>query len=120
MKMKIGTELPEGYVVSHENLVEAATSLVAHALLPLFTESMNEDVAKANVESIVTELAYFFDEGAIEIGGNTYRPRLAFVDQDGNSIRGASNLDTMHQMIEDIFDIAPEGMITFEDPHAEE
>jgi hypothetical protein len=36
MKMKIGTELPANYQVSHEDLAESTASLLAHALLPLF------------------------------------------------------------------------------------
>ncbi|WP_394177465.1 hypothetical protein [Yoonia maritima] len=120
MKMKIGTELPEGYVIGHEDLVEAATALVAHTLLPLFADNMSEEMAKANVEGIVTEIAYLFDEGSIEVGGKTYRPRLAFVDEEGTSIRGAAQLNTMHQMVDSVFDIAPEGMITFEEVEVEE
>ena len=83
MKMKIGTELPADYQVSHEDLAETAATLIAHALLPLFAENMSEDMAKANVEGIVTELAYLFDEGEIELGGKIYRPRLAFADESG-------------------------------------
>ncbi|WP_106743861.1 hypothetical protein [Yoonia maritima] len=120
MKMKIGTELPDGYVIGHEDLVEAATTLVAHTLLPLFAESMSEDIAKANVEGIVTELAYLFDEGSIEVGGKTYQPRLAFVDEEGTVIRGVARLNNMHEMVDSVFEIAPEAMITFEYDHLEE
>ena len=40
MKMKIGTELPADYQVSHEDLAESTATLIAHALLPLFAENM--------------------------------------------------------------------------------
>ncbi len=115
MKMKIGTELPADYQVSHEDLAESAASLMAHALLPLFAENMSEELAKANVEGIVTELAYLFDEGEIEIGGRTYRPRLAFVDDAGNVLPGVAALTHLHTLAEEPFEIAPEAGITFEE-----
>lgn len=114
MKMKIGTPLPADYVVSHEDLAESAVTLMAHALLPLFAENMSEDVAKANVEGIVTELAYLFDEGEIELGGRIYRPRLAFVDDTGATLPGVAELAHLHQLAEDPFEVAPEAHITFE------
>lgn len=116
MKMKIGTPLPADYVVSHEDLAESTGTLIAHALLPLFAESMTEEVAKANVEGIITELAYLFDEGEIELGGKTYRPRLAFIDDTGATLPGVAELVTLHQLVEDPFEIAPEAGITFEEP----
>ena len=114
MKMKIGAPLPDDYQVSHEDLAESATTLIAHALLPLFAENMGEDLAKANVAGIVTELAYLFDEGEISLAGKTYRPRLAFVDDTGAIVPGAAQLSTLHQLAEDPFEIAPEAGITFE------
>ncbi|WP_375254960.1 hypothetical protein [Yoonia sp.] len=116
MKMKIGTELPEGYHVSHEDLSESAASLIAHALLPLFAENMPDALAKANVEGIVTELAYLFDEGEIEIGGKTYRPKLAFADEAGDILPGVAALNNLNELAGDPFDIAPEAEISFEDP----
>lgn len=116
MKMRIGTPLPDDYVVSHEDLAETAATLIAHTLLPLFAENMSEEMAKANVEGIVTELAYLFDEGEIELGGKTFRPRLAFVDEKGTVLPGAAELVTMHQLAEEPFEIAPEAGITFEEP----
>lgn len=116
MKMKIGTPLPDAYVVRHEDLAETASTLIAHALLPLFAENMSEELAKANVEGIVTELAYLFDEGEIELGGKTFRPRLAFIDDTGALLPGAAELNTLHQLAEDPFEIAPEANITFEAP----
>ena len=120
MKMKIGTELPADYLVSHEDLAESTASLMAHALLPLFAENMTEELAKANVEGIVTELAYLFDEGEIAIGGKTYRPRLAFVDEAGNVLPGVAELVTLHQLAEDPFEIDPDAGITFEEPEFDE
>lgn len=116
MKMRIGTELPADYVVSHEDLAETASTLIAHTLLPLFAENMSEEMAKANVEGIVTELAYLFDEGEIELGGKIFRPRLAFVDDAGRILPGAAELATLHELAEDPFEIAPEAGITFEEP----
>ena len=116
MKMNIGTELPADYQVSHEDLAESAATLIAHALLPLFAENMTEELAKANVEGILTELAYVFDEGEIELGGRIFRPRLAFVDDTGAILLGAAQLTTLHQLAEDPFEIAPEAGITFEEP----
>lgn len=116
MKMKIGTELPADYAVRHEDLAEAAVALIAQALLPVFAQSMTEEVAKANVQGIVTELAYLFDEGEIEIGGKIYRPRLAFVDATGATLPGVAELTTLHELTEDPFDVDPEANITFEAP----
>jgi hypothetical protein len=114
MRMTIGTELPAGYAVSHEDLAETAGALIAHTLLPLFAENMPEDAAKANVEALLTELAYLFDEGEIEIGGKNYRPRLAFIDEAGAVLPGVAELVNLHEMVADPFDIAPEANITFE------
>jgi len=114
MKMKIGTELPDGYSVGHEDLAEATITLMGQALLPLFAENMSEDMAKANVAGIITELAYLFDDGQIEIGGKTYHPRLAFVDDTGSVLPGVAALNTLADMTDDPFDIAPEAQITFE------
>ena len=116
MKMKIGTELPEGYQVSHEDLSESAATLIAHALLPLFAENMPEELAKANVEGIVMELAYLFDEGEIALGGKTYRPRLAFVDEAGEVLPGVAALNNLNELAGEPFNIAPEAGITFEEP----
>ena len=71
MRMKIGAELPAGYEVTHEDLAQSAGALIAHALLPIFQENLREEIAKANVEGILTEIAYLFDEGEIELGGKT-------------------------------------------------
>lgn len=120
MKMKIGTDLPADYVVNHEDLAESAATLMAHALLPLFAENMSDALAKANVQGIVTELAYLFDDGEIEIGGKTYRPRLAFVDEAGAVLPGVAALNTLHELCEDLFDIAPQANISFEEPTFDE
>ena len=114
MKMIIGTELPPDYEVSHEDLSESAGSMFAHALLPIFAELLSEEQAKANVEGIVTELAYLFDEGEIELGGKIYRPKLAFVDEAGRVLPGVAEMDRLHQMVEDPFDIPAEAKISFE------
>lgn len=120
MKMNIGTALPEGYTVSHEDLAESAGTLIAHALLPLFAENMTEEAAKANVTGIVTELAYLFDDGEITLGGRIYRPRLAFVDDQGNVLPGAAQLTNLNELVEDPFDIPAEAMISFEEPQFDE
>jgi len=120
MKMNIGTELPADYQVSHEDLAETAATLIAHALLPLFAENMPDELAKANVEGIVTELAYLFDDGEITLGGKTFRPRLAFVDEAGQVLPGAGQLNNFHQLAEEPFKIPPEAMITFEEPEFDE
>ena len=114
MKMTIGTELPPEYVVNHGDLAQTAGSFIGHALLPLFIEHMPEEAAKANVEAILTELAYQFDEGQIEIGGKIYRPRMAFVDDNGTILPGAAQMDDLHAMVTDPFDIPEEANITFE------
>lgn len=120
MKMIIGAELPDGYEANHTDLAESTITLIGQSLLPLFAENMSEDMAKANVQGIITELAYLFDDGAIEIGGKTFRPRLAFVDEAGNTLPGVAELDTLHTLAEDPFDIAPEAKITFEEPEFED
>lgn len=116
MKMKIGADLPEGYAPSHDDLAAASATLIAHTLLPLFSENMSEDVAKANVQGIVTELAYLFDEGEIHMGGKVYRPRMAFINDAGEALPGAADLETMNELADDPFDLAPEAKITFEAP----
>ena len=114
MKMMIGTELPPDYEIGHEDLAETATAMIAHALLPLFAENMTDEVAKANVQGIVTELAYLFDEGEIVLGGQTFRPRLAFVNEAGQVLPGAADLTNLHELADDVFDVDPEAQITFE------
>lgn len=116
MKMKIGAELPAEYEPGHSDLAAAAGSLIAHTLLPLFAENMGEDMAKANVEGIVTELAYLFDDGEIEIGGKTYRPRLAFINDAGQTLPGVESLNNLNELATEPFDIDPEAQITFEEP----
>lgn len=116
MRMKIGTELPAGYEVSHEDLAQSVGALIAQALLPIFGEKIPSDMAKTNVEGILTEVAYLFDEGEIEIGGKTYRPRLAFVDEADAVLPGAAELANLHEMVADPFDLPPEANITFEAP----
>jgi len=120
MKMTIGAELPEGYAPSHNDLAAASATLIAHSLLPLFNENMSDDMAKANVLGIVTELAYLFDEGEINMGGKTYRPRLAFVDDAGQVLPGAADLETMHELSDEPFALAPEAKISFEEPEYDE
>lgn len=120
MKMTIGTELPADYEVNHEDLAQTAGSFIGHALLPLFIENMPEEAAKANVEAILIELAYQFDEGEIEIGGKTYRPRLAFVDDAGAILPGAAELNNLNMMVTDPFDIPEEANISFETDEFEE
>lgn len=120
MKMRIGAELPPEYEPAHNDLAAAAGSLMAHTLLPLFAENMSEELAKANVEGIVTELAYLFDDGEIEIGGKTFRPCLAFVDKSGQPLPGIAQMTNLHELAEDPFDIDPEAKITFEAPEFDE
>lgn len=116
MKMTIGAELPEDFEVGHRELAAASASLMAQVLLPLFAERMPADIARANVEGIVMELAYMFDDGEITIGGKTFRPRLSFIDQDGNTLPGSGELDHLHELADAPFDIDPEARITFEEP----
>lgn len=120
MKMIIGAELPEGYAPSHNDLAAASATLMAHALLPLFIENMPEEQAKANVEGIVTELAFLFDDGEIQMGGKTYRPRISFVDDSGTVLEGAASLDTMNDLASEPFNLAPEAQISFEEPEYDE
>lgn len=120
MKMTIGAELPEDYEPAHNDLAAAAGSLMAHTLLPLFAENMSDELAKANVEGIVTELAYLFDEGEINIGGKTYRPRLAFINDAGQALPGAEALTNLNELATEPFDIDPEALITFEGPEYED
>lgn len=114
MKMIVGAPLPEGYEPGHDDLASAVVSLVGQALLPLFSESMNEEAAKANVQGIVTELAYIFDEGEIELGGKTYRPRIAFLDETGNPLPGFEKMVTLHENADDAFEIPAEAQVSFE------
>ena len=120
MKMKIGAELPEGYAPSHDDLAAASATLIAHTLLPLFSENMTEDMAKANLQGIVTELAYLFDEGEIHMGGKVYRPRMAFINDAGETLPGAESLTNMNELADDPFTLAPEAKITFEEPEYDE
>ena len=121
MKLKIETPLPEGYTPAHDDLAEAAATLMAKALLPLFIEDLPEEAARANVQGIVSELAYMFDAGAIEIGGRTYRPRIAFVDDTGALLPGAAEFDGFEAASEDALDAETEAQVSFEadEPEAE-
>ena len=67
MKMNIGTDLPEGYTVSHEDLAESAGTLIAHALLPLFAENMTEEAAKA-IDDAMAEIAARREAAAPMVG----------------------------------------------------
>ncbi len=116
MRMKIGAELPTGYEVTHEELAQSVGALIAHALLPIFGEKIPSEMAKANVEGILTEFAYLFDEGEIELGGKTYRPRLAFVDESNKVLPGFAELENLHEMVTEPFDLPPEANISFEAP----
>lgn len=120
MKMIIGAELPEDYTPGHDDLAAASATLMAHALLPLFAENMSEDMAKANVQGIVTELAFLFDEGEIQMGGKSYRPRLAFVSDAGEVLPGVADLTNMNELSDAPFELAPEAQISFEEPDFEE
>ncbi|SFI50111.1 hypothetical protein [Jannaschia pohangensis] len=115
MKMKIGAELPDGYEPTHEDLAAVAGTMLARTLLPLFAENMSEDMARANVEAIVTELSYLFDEGEIEIGGKTFFPRLAFVNAEGAALPGLAEMTNLHELTATPFDVDPNAMVTFED-----
>ncbi len=115
MKMVIGADLPEGFEVGHSELAASSASLMAQVLLPLFAERMPADIARANVEGIVMELAYMFDEGEIMLGGKSYRPRLAFVDETGTPLPGFAEMDRLHELSDAPFDIDPEAKITFEE-----
>ena len=113
--MRIGADLPPDYELTHDDLASAFGTLVAHTLLPIFAEGMSEEPAKANAAGILIELAYAFDEGEIEIGGRTYRPRLAFVDDQGTVVNGFETLDTFAELAEDPFDVEEEAHVTFEE-----
>ncbi|TFL16789.1 hypothetical protein [Jannaschia formosa] len=116
MKMTIGAELPPDYVPAQEDLASAAASLIAHALLPLFAENMPERIARANAQAVTLELSYLLDEGEIRIGGKTYRPRLAFVDDSGAAAAGFARFQNMAEAASAPFDIDPEARVTFETP----
>lgn len=120
MKMIVGAELPADYEPEHNDLASAAHILIAHSLLPMFADAMGDSLAKANVTGIVTELSFVFDEGEIEIGGKTYRPRLAFIDDAGNPLPGLADLDDLNGLIGEPFDIDPEAKISFEEEQFEE
>lgn len=115
MKMTIGAELPDGYEPQHEDLTAVCGPMIAHALLPLFAENMPDAVARANVEAIVTELAYLFDEGEIVIGGRTFHPRIAFVAAEGAVLPGFADTTDLNEQTAHPFEIDPEAQVTFED-----
>lgn len=114
MKMTVGAPLPEGYEPGHDDLASAVVNLIGQALLPLFAENMGEEAAQANVQGIVTELAYVFDEGEIVLGGKTYRPRIAFLDENGQALPGFEALVTLNENAEDAFVIPKEAQVSFE------
>lgn len=120
MKMIVGAELPEDYEPVHADLASAAQILLAHSLLPMFADAMGDNLAKANVTGILTELSFAFDEGEIEIGGKTYRPRLAFIDENDNPVPGLAALDDLNALVGEPFDIDPEAKISFEEDEFEE
>ncbi len=114
MKMIVGAELPEGYEAEHMDLASAAPYLIAQSLLPMFADAMGDDLAKANVAGIVTELSYILDEGEIVLGGKTYRPRLAFIDESGKPVPGLEALDDFNALVDEPFEVDPVAQITFE------
>lgn len=120
MKMTIGAELPADYEPAHEDLASAANTLIAHSLLPMFKDAMGEQLAKANVEGIMTELAFALDEGEITIGGKTYRPRLAFIDDAGQVVPGAAEMDNFNELVTEPFEIDPEAKVSFEQEEFED
>ena len=120
MKLKIQTELPDGYTPSHGDLAEAAATMMAKALLPLFTENLPEDAARANVQGIVSELAYMFDAGSIELGGRSYRPRIAFADDSGALLPGVIEFAGFEDAAEDALDAETEAHVSFEVDEAED
>ena len=120
MKMSIGADLPPDYVPAQEDLASAAASLIAHAMLPLFAENMPDHIARANAQAVTLELSYLFDEGEIRVGGRTYRPRLAFVDDSGAPSDGFARFHNMADAASDPFDIDPEARVTFEIPDFED
>ncbi|MEM9795752.1 MAG: hypothetical protein AAF919_04650 [Pseudomonadota bacterium] len=120
MKMTIGAELPEDYAPSQEDLASASATLIAHALLPLFAENMEENLARANAQAVLTELAYLLDEGEIVMGGKTYRPRLAFVDDSGRVTPGFETLENMADLATEPFEIDPQAQVSFEEPEFDE
>jgi hypothetical protein len=120
MKMTIGADLPPDYVPAQEDLASAAASLIAHALLPLFAENMPEKIARANAQAVTLELSYLLDEGEIRMGGRTYRPRLAFVDDSGAPSDGFAGFAHMAEAASAPFDIDPDARVTFETPEFEE
>ena len=116
MKMTIGADLPPDYVPGQADLASAAASLIAHTLYPLFAENMPEAAALANAQAVTQELSFLLDEAEICMGGKTYRPRLAFVDETGATTDGFQSFTGMEDAASDPFDIDPAAQVTFEAP----
>lgn len=56
-------------------------------------------------------LARVMDEGKIVVNGKTYQPRVAFISEDGEMVRGAAEFDTLTQHVK----LTPEDLVSERD-----
>jgi hypothetical protein len=82
----------------HESLVIIWNLMVAAELREtLKGKGIEANMAWEVVESATFGLASLLDDSQFVINGKIYRPRIAFVEEDGNLLPGAAEFDYAHE-----------------------
>ncbi len=82
----------------HEELAISFNTLVALRLQSsLRAAGLDEERAMDLAESLTFDLAMVFDQEFIRINGKKYKPRVLFVEKDGNALPGAAEFDFLHE-----------------------
>jgi hypothetical protein len=82
----------------HEQLVLLWNLMVATDLRRSLTEGgLDDDAAWRHVEDATFGLAMLLDEAEMAVNGKVFRPRIAFVDEDGQVLDGAAEFDYAHE-----------------------
>lgn len=81
----------------HENLAQLFNLAVAVQLKEsLKNAGLEQDEAWPIVTANVFDLAMLFDQGTFKINGKEYKPRIAFMTEDGKLLEGAAEFDYLH------------------------
>lgn len=94
MKLKLTSENEP----DHEHLALLFNLAVAAELKQSLRRSgLEKSEAWPMVESAVFDLAMLFDEGTFKVGGKVYKPRVAFMAEDGSLLDGAAEFGHLHE-----------------------
>lgn len=101
---------------AHEELALLYNLAIAKIVEATAPKSLSKEELTALRDNLVWEIAMFADQGEIVVNGQSFKPRIAFADENDALLPGAAEFDYLHEYAT-IFDDDLEESDTFKVEH---